>query len=208
MFQRLCSVPQVPIMKKFFNNRSQDEEAQQVCSILSIATSRTHSDNSGGVHVLSFTCLTFALAILVATCGCNKKESQTPNTSSENTTQASPAHPGSSGSDLRPVNPGDSAEVQEATRRAVLIAMRRGTLPPPPALKLKGGELATPEVLVAYNIELLRGRIRQGESPESLEQLVRVWIQTKRLLPGLPTPPAGKQIVYDKQNGIVRLDPP
>lgn len=111
--------------------------------------------------------------------------------------------------DLKPANPDDPPQAQEKARLAAVMAMRQGTPPPPPpALRLRGGELATPEVLAAYNLELLRVRIQQRESPESLEELVQKWIRQWRLLPPLPTPPPGKQIVYDEINCIIRLDPP
>jgi hypothetical protein len=73
---------------------------------------------------------------------------------------------------------------------------------------LRGGEPATPEVLAAYNQELLRARIQQRESPQTLEELVNKWIRQWRLLPPLPTPPPGRRIVYDDINCIIRLDPP
>jgi len=105
--------------------------------------------------------------------------------------------------DARPVNPADSPEAQEKARIAQAAAFRAGIEPPAPALKLRGGEPATPEVLAAYNQELARAIFRRRDAPESLEELVRKWG-----LPPLPTPPPGKRIVYDPVNRIIRLDPP
>jgi hypothetical protein len=102
-----------------------------------------------------------------------------------------------------PVNPADSAAEQEKARIAQALAMRARVEPPKPALQLRGGELATPEVLAAYNQELARLIFKNRDAPETLEELVRKWP-----MPRLPTPPPGKRIVYDPVNRIIRLDPP
>lgn len=102
------------------------------------------------------------------------------------------------------INAEAPVDAQAKARIAQAIALRQGIEPPKPALQLRGGELATPEVLAAYNQELLRARFKRGESPESLQELVQKW----RELPRLPKPPPGKQIVYDVHNSIIRLEPP
>ncbi len=142
---------------------------------------------------------------LIQVCGC-KKESQKAETPEA---VSAPANPANSPPALQPVKPDDPAAAQQRARMAVVMAMRRGDAPPPPAaMKLRGRELATPEVLQAYNQELLRVRVQERSSPENLEDLVQKWIGKWRLLPPLPTPPPGKRIVYDDLNGIIRLDPP
>lgn len=102
-----------------------------------------------------------------------------------------------------PINPEASAEAQQKARLEQAVAIREGIMPPPPAIKLRGGELATPEVLAAYNQELLRYIVRTKDTPESLQELMRI-----RELPRLPTPPPGKQIVYDPVNRMIKLYPP
>ncbi|MCX8091746.1 MAG: hypothetical protein N3I86_12585 [Verrucomicrobiae bacterium] len=104
---------------------------------------------------------------------------------------------------LAPINPDSSPEVLEKARLQQAIAIREGIEPPPPAIRLRGGEPATPEVLAAYNQELLRYIVRTRDTPESLQELMRI-----RELPRLPTPPPGKRIVYDPRNRIIKLDPP
>ncbi|MCX8092040.1 MAG: hypothetical protein N3I86_14085 [Verrucomicrobiae bacterium] len=104
---------------------------------------------------------------------------------------------------LAPINPETSADAQEKARLQQAVAIRDGIEPPPPAIKLRGGELATPEVIAAYNQELLRYVVRTRDTPESLQELMRI-----RELPRLPTPPPGKRIVYDPRNRIIKLDPP
>lgn len=99
------------------------------------------------------------------------------------------------------VNPEAPADVQEKARITTAVAIRDGIEPPPPTMKLRGGEPATPEVLAAYNQELLRYLVRTRDVPETLEQLKRT-----PGLPRLPTPPPGKQIVYDARNRIIRLE--
>lgn len=104
--------------------------------------------------------------------------------------------------DVKPVDANASAEAQQDQRMKMMIAMRDNIMPPEPALKLRGGEQATPEVLAAYNQLLLRAMVQRREPPETLQEL-RKWP-----LPKLPTPPAGKRIVYDVASCSVRLDPP
>jgi hypothetical protein len=127
-----------------------------------------------------------AAGLVLAACGC--KESKTPPPTQ---------------SDANPVNPVDPPAAQEQARIAQAVAFREGIAPPPPALKLRGGEPATPEVLAAYNQELARLIFLQRDAPETLEELVQKWS-----MPRLPTPPPGKRIVYDPANRIIRLDPP
>jgi hypothetical protein len=155
---------------------------------------------------------------MLAVCGCRKKAETPPaqpkpESAVSETSPAKPTTPAApTGREanimLKPVNPDESEQVQKSQRREVLMAIRTGMVPPPPALKLKGGEPATPEVLQAYNVMLIRAMPVYGESPETLEQLKQELIQKRRLLPRLPTPPPGKKIVYDAQNYIIRLDPP
>jgi hypothetical protein len=104
---------------------------------------------------------------------------------------------------VAPINPESPAEAQQKARLQQAVAIREGIEPPPPAIKLRGGELATPEVIAAYNQELLRYIVRTKDTPESLQELMRI-----RELPRLPTPPPGKRIVYDPVNRIIKLYPP
>ena len=102
-----------------------------------------------------------------------------------------------------PVNPDAPADAQEKARVAQAAAFRAGVEPPPPALELRGGEPATPEVIAAYNQLLAREIFKQRDGPETMDELVRKWP-----LPRLPTPPPGKRIIYDAVNRIIKLDPP
>ena len=104
--------------------------------------------------------------------------------------------------DANPVNPAAEPAAQEKARVAQAVAFRAGVEPLAPQLQLRGGELATPEVLAAFNQELARAIFRHRDAPETLDELVRKW-----RLPRLPTPPPGKRIVYDEVNRIIRLDP-
>jgi hypothetical protein len=161
---------------------------------------QTASDISVGTHAgkilascsARVACFALVTGLALAVCGCRKETK---------TTAPTPA-------DLKPLNPNDSLEVQEQKRVAQLRAFHAGVDIPPPSIKLRGGELATPEVLEAYNQELTRVRFKVGESPESLQALVQKWIQRRRLLPPLPTAPPGKRIVYDPLRVIIRLEPP
>jgi hypothetical protein len=129
----------------------------------------------------------FVLAAMVlAACGCKDSTPKPPKPE-----------------DANPVNVTEPAALQEKARIAQAVATRAGVEPPPPRLKLQGGELATPEVLAAYNQELARLVFRMRDAPESLEELVRKWP-----MPRLPTAPAGKRIVYDPVYRVIRLDPP
>jgi len=152
----------------------------------------TRFHKSGARRMVDSACLVVVAALMLAACGCDQEPELSVPTQEV----------------LKPVNPKDSPKAQEEARMAVLLAMRRGIPPPPSAVKLKGGEPATPEILDAYNLELLRARIQERRSPETLEELVQKWIQKWRLLPALPKPPPGKRIVYDDLNCIIRLDPP
>ncbi len=105
--------------------------------------------------------------------------------------------------DAKPVNVEASADAQQQARVAQAAAIRDGIVPPEPALKLRGGELATREVLDAYNQYLLRYIAQNREAPESMQELMRI-----RTLPRLPTAPSGKRIVYDPLNRLIKLDPP
>ena len=138
-----------------------------------------------------------AAALTLAACGRKESNAPAPPPPAENAAQA-PAAPAP-----LPVNPADSAAAQEKARIAQALAMRARIEPPRPALRLKGGERATPEVLAAYNQELAWVMFKRRDAPETLDELVRKWP-----MPGLPTAPAGKQIVYDPVNRIIRLDPP
>ena len=104
--------------------------------------------------------------------------------------------------DVKPIDEKASAEVQQSQRVKIALAIRDGIMPPEPALKLAGGEQATSEVLAAYNQLLLRAAVQRREFPESIDELKR-W-----QLPKLPTPPAGKRIIFDTENCMIRLDPP
>jgi hypothetical protein len=128
----------------------------------------------------------WAVALGLAACGCKKAPPPAPRPT-----------------DAAPVNPAAPADAQEKARIAQAVAFRQGIEPPAPTLKLRGGELATSEVLTAYNQELARLIFRQRDAPETLDELVRKWP-----LPKLPTAPPGKRIVYDPVNRIIRLDPP
>jgi len=138
-----------------------------------------------------------AAGLALTACGRKESKAPAPPAPNETATQASvPTTP-------PPVNPADSAAEQEKARVAQALAMRARVEPPKAALQLRGGELATPEVLAAYNQELARLIFKTRDAPETLEELVQKWP-----MPRLPTPPAGKRIVYDPVNRIIRLDPP
>jgi hypothetical protein len=67
---------------------------------------------------------------------------------------------------------------------------------------LKGGELATPDVLAAYNRRLAMVNQSISDFPQSFEQLKK-W----PMMPALPTAPPGKSLVYDVRTRTVRLSP-
>jgi len=142
---------------------------------------------ANGFHVLriGMACLVASAGLLFT--GCGGKDSNVATVEPE---------------DVKPVDANASADAQQNQRMKMMVAMRDGVMPPEPALKLRGGEQATPEVLAAYNQLLLRAMVQRREPPESLQELAR-WP-----LPRVPTPPAGKRIVYDTALCIVRLDPP
>ncbi len=149
-------------------------------------------------HVLRLTAgaiILVTVGFLLIGCGNKKAKTITPATpDAAQVTTPSPADP---------VQPSASPVTEEKARIAQALAQRAGIEPSAPALKLRGGEMATPEVLAAYNQELARAIFQQKDAPETLEELVRKW-----RLPKLPTAPAGKQIIYDPVNRIIRLDPP
>jgi hypothetical protein len=132
--------------------------------------------------------------------GCGKKNGNTPAPAPAATTD--PAQAPTSAA-ANPVNPEAPPDAQEKARVAQAVAMRQGIAPEPPAIQLRGGELATPEVLAAYNQMLARLIFQRRDAPETLEELVRKWP-----MPRLPTAPAGKRIVYDARNRIILLYPP
>ena len=134
----------------------------------------------------SLACLRLIAALMLAVCGCGKTPAPAPKPE-----------------DAKPVDAAAPPAVQEQARVAQAVAMRNGIEPPAPAMKLRGGELASPEVLAAYNQELAQLIFKRRDAPETLEELVRKWP-----LPRLPTAPAGRRIVYDPVNRIIRLDPP
>ncbi len=105
--------------------------------------------------------------------------------------------------DAAPVDAAAPPDAQEKARVAQAVAMRSGIEPPKPSIQLRGGELATAEVLQAYNQQLARKIFEQRDGPETMEELVRKWG-----MPRLPTPPPGKRIIYDPVNRIIKLDPP
>jgi hypothetical protein len=186
----------------------------------SLVASPTSGRSSGISAMVNSTCLLVFLGLALAVCGCKKKPEPQPTqaqpqpesaaTPTSPAKAATPAAPATREANvmLNPVNPGDSEQAQQTQRKAVLMAIRTGMVPPPPALKLKGGEPATPEVLKAYNVMLIRAMPHYGESPETLDQLKLELIQKRRLLPKLPTAPPGRTIVYDSKNFLIRLDPP
>lgn len=131
-------------------------------------------------------CLRLIAALMLAVCSCGKAPAPAPRPE-----------------DAKPVDTAAPPAVQEQARVAQAVAMRNGIEPPAPAMKLRGGELASPEVLAAYNQELAHLIFKRRDAPETLEELVRKWP-----LPRLPTAPAGRRIVYDPVNRIIRLDPP
>lgn len=69
--------------------------------------------------------------------------------------------------------------------------------------ELKGGELATPEIIASYNKRLAMVNYQISDYPQSLEQLKK-W----PMMPPPPKAPPGKQLVYDARTRKLRLDPP
>jgi hypothetical protein len=145
-----------------------------------------------------------AISLIVAAglmfVGCGKKAAKAPAPPpvTEEAMAAAPTSPAAN-----PVDPAASPDAQEKARIAQALAMREGKVPPPPAMQLRGGEPATPEVLAAYNQQLTRLIFQRRDAPETLEELVRKWP-----MPRLPTPPPGKQIVYDARMRVILLYPP
>jgi hypothetical protein len=139
-----------------------------------------------------------AAGLLLSACGRKESNAQAPPAGANAGPAQTAVSPGAN-----PVNPEASPDAQEKARVAQALAMRQGRVPAAPSITLRGGELATPDVLAAYNQQLAQLIFKQRDAPESLEELVRKWP-----MPRLPTPPPGKQIVYDARNRIIKLDPP
>jgi len=160
--------------------------------------STTRSAGSSGILPrLPAICFVVAAGLALAACG--RKESKAPAAAPEVAGEAeAPASPAAN-----PVDPAAPPDLQERMRVLQAVAMREGRAPAPPTRILRGGEPATPEVLAAYNQQLTQLIFQQRDAPETLEELVRKWP-----MPRLPTPPAGKRIVYDAKNRIIMLYPP
>ncbi len=155
----------------------------------------------GRPGIQSLVLLTAVVVAALAFAGCGKKDSKAKAPAVPETPQAAAAAPISPAAS--PVNPESSREAQEKQLLAQAVAMRQGKAPPPPAIELRGGELATPEILAAYNQRLAQLVFQRREGPETMEELVRKWP-----MPRLPTPPPGKRIIYDSRYRIIKLDPP
>ena len=156
-----------------------------VTSVFTPARASARAGQFGLPRLIKPACFVLAAGLVLAACG--RKESKAPPPTS----------------DANPVNPADPPAAQEKARVAQAVAIRSGVVPPPPAIQLRGGEPATPEVLAAYNAQLLQLIVKRRDAPEDLDELVRRWP-----MPALPTPPRGKQIVYDAKNRIILLYPP
>jgi hypothetical protein len=141
-----------------------------------------------------------AAGLLLLT-GCGKKE--TKSEAAVAAAAAANAEKAPVSQAAAPVNLAAPAAEQEKQRLAQALAMREGKAPPPPAITLRGGELATPEVLDAYNKQLAQLIFKYRDAPESLDELVKRWP-----MPRLPTPPPGKRVVYDPRYRIIALYPP
>jgi hypothetical protein len=138
--------------------------------------------------------------LAVAGCGKKKQAGSAPLPPGNPQEAAAPAQISPA---ANPVNPEAPPSEQEKQRVAQAVAMREGKAPAPPAMQLRGGELATPEVLAAYNQQLAQLIFQRRDAPETLEELVRRWP-----MPRLPTAPPGKRIIYDARYRIIKLDPP
>jgi len=149
-------------------------------------------------NLIAVAALAVGVGIILAGCGKKAKEGEAQPPATAEEAAKAPTSPAA-----MPVNPRAPVSEQEKQRIAQAVAMREGKAPPPPTIQLRGGELATPEVLQAYNQMLSQLIFQRHEPPESLDELVRKWP-----LPRLPTPPPGKRIVYDGRYHIIRLDPP
>ena len=66
---------------------------------------------------------------------------------------------------------------------------------------LKGGELATPQVIAAYNKRLAMVNYQISDFPSKLEDLNK-W----PMMPPPPKAPPGKKIVYDVRTRAIRLE--
>jgi hypothetical protein len=166
-----------------------------------LATSNLATTRSGGrrgiPRLLPVLCVVVAAGLVLAGCGRKDSEGTTPTPEAASAAQA-PASPAAN-----PVDPAAPPDLQEKMRLQQAVAMRDGKAPAAPTMTLRGGEPATPEVLAAYNQQLAQLIFRQRDAPETLDELVRRWP-----MPRLPTPPAGKQVVYDARNRIIKLYPP
>ena len=140
-----------------------------------------------------------AAGLFLAACG--RKDSRGQAGAPPSSPSAAPQAPVSPAA--APVNPTAPADVQEQQRVAQAVAMREGKAPPPPAITLRGGEAATPEVIDAYNKQLAQLIFKYRDAPETLDELVRRWP-----MPRLPTPPPGKRVVYDARMRVIKLYPP
>jgi len=67
--------------------------------------------------------------------------------------------------------------------------------------ELKGGELATPKVLEAYNKRLARVTYQISDYPQKLEDLNK-W----PMMPPLPKAPAGRKLVYDIRTHTINVE--
>jgi hypothetical protein len=150
------------------------------------------------ICVITLTGLVVAAGLALTGCGKKAPKVQPPAPASAEAAAQAPTSPAASA-----INPADSVAVQEKRRVEQAVAMRDGKAPPPPEIQLRGGELATPEVLAAWNQKLAQLIFQRREPPESLEEIARKWP-----MPRLPTPPPGKRIVYDGRYRIIKLDPP
>ncbi|PYJ02128.1 MAG: hypothetical protein DME25_16845 [Verrucomicrobia bacterium] len=140
------------------------------------------------------------LAATVVLPGCGRKENK-PGASTQ--TAGNAANEPTTSPAANPVDPAASPSEQEKARVAQAVAMREGKAPPPPAITLRGGESATADVMKAYNQQLAQLIFQRRDAPETLDELVRKWP-----MPKLPTPPPGKQILYDARYRIIVLYPP
>jgi len=143
-------------------------------------------------------CLVAGGLLLLSGCGRKEAKSEAAGAAASANLEKTPVSQAAA-----PVNPTAPAAEQEKQLVAQAVAMRSGKAPPPPAMTLRGGEPATPEVLDAYNKQLAQLIFKHRDAPETLGELVKRWP-----MPRLPTPPPGKQIVYDARLRVIMLYPP
>ena len=165
----------------------------------SILAATRSASRRGIPRLLPAICFVVVAGLVVA--GCGRKGAKDQPAASQGSSDAATQAPTSPAAN--PVDPSAPPDLQERMRIQQAVAMREGKAPAAPTMTLRGGEPATPEVLAAYNQQLTQLIFRQRDAPETLEELVRRWP-----MPRLPTPPAGKQIVYDAKNRIIKLYPP